>query len=248
MMKGGPGSSDPERIRYSAVSLADLITTAYDLEKYQIVGPKWIQEPKFDVSATLAPGSTKAQMHQMLQALLQERFGLEAHPETQELAVYSLVVDKNGPKLHIHKKEETPAAGDDIEIHDFVLGKDRLPVMPPNFPGHFMGMILPGKTMYRARDASAGEIAHLLTGCVDRPVFDETHLTETYDFGFAFSTEFQNPYDAKAVALRNSTAMYDPEVDAFGAVKSQLGLRLEPGKRQVQMLVLDSVHRTPSEY
>jgi len=42
----------------------------------------------------------------MLQTLLAERFKLKTHRETNEMAVYALVVDKDGPKLERADIEE----------------------------------------------------------------------------------------------------------------------------------------------
>ena len=54
----------------------------------------------------LSPAETKARREAMLQALLAERFKLATHRETKELAVYALVVAKNGPKFHALKADE----------------------------------------------------------------------------------------------------------------------------------------------
>lgn len=53
---------------------------------------------KFDIVAKMSDGSSKAQIPEMLQALLAERFALSIHRESRELAVYALVAVQNGPK------------------------------------------------------------------------------------------------------------------------------------------------------
>jgi uncharacterized protein (TIGR03435 family) len=39
----------------------------------------------------------------------------------------------------------------------------------------------------------------------------------------------------------------DGAPDIFGAVQQQLGLKLEPAKAQIEMLVVDHLERTPTE-
>lgn len=45
----------------------------------------------------------------MLQSLLEERFGLKVHRETQTKQGFALVVDKNGPKLKPAEASPVPA-------------------------------------------------------------------------------------------------------------------------------------------
>ena len=71
----------------------------YKVELYQISGPDWITTSRFDVQATLPAGATKAQIPEMLQALLADRFGLTLHREPKEQSVYALLIGKGGPKL-----------------------------------------------------------------------------------------------------------------------------------------------------
>src|SRR5580658_10452954 len=78
---GGPGSKDPERIDVQAYSMLGLLLTAYDVKDYQISGPSWIKDTRFDIQAKVPPGATRAQSDVMLQNLLVERFGLKIHHE-----------------------------------------------------------------------------------------------------------------------------------------------------------------------
>lgn len=94
------------RAEYNVMSLKDLIATAYGVKPYQITGPDWLGSQRFDIVATLPPGSCKDEAPRMLQALLEERFKLKAHRATEEHPVLALVVAKGGPKL----KESSGAA------------------------------------------------------------------------------------------------------------------------------------------
>lgn len=86
-------------------TLEELVMDAYDVKHYQLNAiPEWGQAPRgdrYDIRAK-APGATRptpAQVRQMLRSLLAERFHLKIHRDAKELAVYDLVVGKNGSKL-----------------------------------------------------------------------------------------------------------------------------------------------------
>ena len=106
---GGPGTSSPERISWRATILGNLIREAYGVKRLQVLGPQWIMtfddvDTRFDISATMPPGTSKERLNLMLRSLLEERFGVKVHWETQERPAYTLVVAKGGAKL----KESNP--------------------------------------------------------------------------------------------------------------------------------------------
>ena len=70
---------------------------------------------------------------------------------------------------------------------------------------------------------------------VNRPVIDKTGLTGTYDIKFEATPEFRINRDSDA-----------DRISVFTAVQEQLGLKLEPQKAQVEVLVVDHIEK-PSE-
>jgi uncharacterized protein (TIGR03435 family) len=76
----------------------------------------------------------------------------------------------------------------------------------------------------------------MLTRRLDRPVLDETGLKGTYDFtidltGLGFGGH--PPEDSGAPSI-------------FSTVQSDLGLKLESGKRPVKVLIVDSANKNPT--
>jgi uncharacterized protein (TIGR03435 family) len=100
---------DAARAEYIYMTLKQLLAIAYHVKEYEIEGPAWLGEERFDIEATLPAGASKDDAPAMLKALLQDRFKLEAHPDTEERKVLALVVAKDGPKL---KTSPPPAAFD----------------------------------------------------------------------------------------------------------------------------------------
>jgi uncharacterized protein (TIGR03435 family) len=229
-MRGGPGTSDPGQITYSSTSLKLLVAKAYDVEKYQIAGPSWLEVRKYDIAAKLPPGGSPEQFRLMLRNLLAERFSLAIHRETKEFPVYALVVAKDGQKLKVSGTGPETESADAPQVTTVSLAKDGLPVIPAGYQGHLIGMRVPGKTMLRAKGESLGDFAKVLTGMLDRPVIDLTGLTGQYDFGIAWSDEVHPT---------------EPGPDAFAAVQSQLGLKLESRKAALQMVVVDGAQQLP---
>ena len=89
--------------------------------------------------------------------------------------------------------------------------------------------------------------AQLQLRVLDRPVIDQTGLTERYDFTLNWRPdEFQFP---RATAAQRAAAVStgaDALPDLFTAVQEQLGLKLDATKALVDVLVIDKVSK-PSE-
>jgi uncharacterized protein (TIGR03435 family) len=100
---------DASRAEYIYMTPKQLIAIAYHVKEYQINGPDWIGDERFDIDATIPDGASRDDVPAMLQSLLKERFKLAAHTSTEEHKVLALVVGKEGPKL---KEAPAPSAID----------------------------------------------------------------------------------------------------------------------------------------
>jgi uncharacterized protein (TIGR03435 family) len=91
------------RVIMENVSLKKVTLWAYgipDDREYALAGPGWLTTEHFNVQASFPADALPAQVRQMTQALLADRFKLALHPETRQLPIYALVVAKNGAKIH----------------------------------------------------------------------------------------------------------------------------------------------------
>ena len=91
---------------FQFVSLSDLLVYAYRVKPYQIFGPSWIRDGRWDIVAKLPEGASQDRVPEMLRSLLVERFKLAAHHESREMPAYQLVVDKGGTKFQAAPPEE----------------------------------------------------------------------------------------------------------------------------------------------
>jgi uncharacterized protein (TIGR03435 family) len=208
-MNGGPGSRDPGQITVTNMGVGDLVANAYDVKSYQISGPPWMDSQRFDIVAKVPAGATKDDARVMWQNLLKERFGLALHHETKEMAMYALVVGKNGPKLK-ESVEDPPTAdgqassasgpsgpppppppGDgEPRRMNLTVGKDGMPQLPAGMrrPGVMM-MMMNGRMRMIGTKAPISRLVETLARQYDRPVTDMTGLTKNYDFTLDFAPE-----------------------------------------------------------
>lgn len=251
-LRGGPGTASPGQLT-GAETLKALLVRAYELKDYQVVGPAWIESERYEVTAKIPDGAAEAQVAPMLRALLEERFRLRAHRERREMPIYALVVARGGPKL----KESRGAAGEtEIVSPKFVAGANGLPEFAPgtDAPRSFE-IVLAGSDgiLYKrwARRETMQQLADRLTADLARAVVDRTGLNGRHDFTLTWAREGGGslprtgppPDQIESVAR---PVLGDGAVSIFAAVRAQLGLRLEPGKAPIEVLVVDAVERVPS--
>jgi uncharacterized protein (TIGR03435 family) len=101
---GGSFVMPPGRFTASNIPLKVLITNAYQLSFFQVVGgPDWIGTDRFDITAKAPDDAPPEQTRAMVRTLLKDRFKLVVHMETRDTPIYALVKaradDRLGPKL-----------------------------------------------------------------------------------------------------------------------------------------------------
>jgi uncharacterized protein (TIGR03435 family) len=144
--------------------------------------------------------------------------------------------------------------------------KDGLPILPKARPGHPMMFFGMGRARLQANTESMGDFAKTLSELVGKPVTDATGLTAKYDFtltwdgaggpGRGMPAVPPPPSAGGAAASGVGTTGNTPLAGAsdtetqptiFAAVQSQLGLKLEQKKGQVDVIVVDHVEKVPTE-
>jgi uncharacterized protein (TIGR03435 family) len=193
--------------------------------------PSWIDSERYDIEAKVEPSlrETLAKLsreernpirQQMIQALLRDRMKFAFHREIRELPVYTLTVEKGGPKLEASKPSASGLQQSFIwatSTHDGVVTLTGERVDIPSF-------------------------IRMLTLNSHRPVIDKTDgLTGKYDIKLSFV-----PEDGQVEMPEGPRPLEAPDPlgqDLVSAVKDQLGLKLQPGKAPVEMIVIDHIER-----
>jgi uncharacterized protein (TIGR03435 family) len=215
------------------------IAWAYHVQSSQVIGgPSWLDSDDYNIEAKVDEALTQDeklpfpqrmdQLRLMLQSLFAERFQLKVSHETREGPAYALVVATDGPKFQVQRPGEKASRR--------VTGPDGV-----TSQSHAMGL---GPGELRGFGMSMAELVALLSGQLGRPVLDETGLKGVYDILFLWTP---TPMATGFGISGSDASSVDPsEPSIFTVIQEQLGLKLEPTKAPVEVIVIDHVER-PSE-
>jgi uncharacterized protein (TIGR03435 family) len=228
------------RVNASNMPVRPIITFAYQLAQYQLIGgPGWLSSDRYDLVAkmeqdvalaTIIPGaSTPSPMQVALRNLLEERFKLKVHHETRDMDIYALVMARPGgapgPGLKPTTQDCAAAAA----------AARRGGPPPTGKPGEPFCGIQGGPGRLRFGGLPVASLAQAFSGPAGRMVVERTGLTGSWDFELTYAIEGRGGADAPPV---------DPNAPSlFTAIQEQLGLKLEPTKGPVDVLVIDSIDK-----
>jgi uncharacterized protein (TIGR03435 family) len=234
VMRGGPGTDDPERITFASVTMKRLLMVAYRVDENQISGPGWLDSPRYAIAAKVPAGADREQLLMMLKNLLAERFHLTLHHEMKDFPAYEMVIAKGGSKL----KPAVEAAP--------------VPSAPNPPPGRYYAASLePGVSRLTFNTVSISDLANALSFPLGTMggnmltvahIVDKTGLTGKYSFTLEFAG-YMGPGGAFA-ALTTDTPAKAPTL--FTALETQLGLKLNDKKTSLDVLVIDRIDKTPT--
>jgi uncharacterized protein (TIGR03435 family) len=231
------------RVTVTNVPLRFLITFAYQLTQFQLVGgPGWVGTDRFDMVAKLEgspefgmPGSGPDPIQRALRTLLDERFKLKLRRETRQMDVYALVIAKPGGAPGPALKPATTDCAALIKAGPRSSG----PPVPPPAAGVMPCNIMGSPGLIRFGGFPMSQFATMLVGPAGRMVIDRTSLAGNWEFELHFAAEQrgQPPGGAEATAA-------DPDAPSlFTALEEQLGLKLESTKGPVDVFVIEEVER-----
>ena len=231
------------------VTLRMLIDAAYKVDDSQVSGgPDWLNSERYDIEARidksvvdalekLSPDQRGLERRRMAQALLADHFNLSLHREVKVLAVYELVVAKNGSKLQEAKPGDTYPNG--------IVGLDGRTGMHGIFfagsGGPVTGQAVPISSLVDLLSPRLG----------GRVVVDKTGLTGNYDFTLHWTPDeseapmFKGTGDGQQ-GTDNSAQPDSSRTSIFAALEEQLGLKLVSQQGPVEILVIDHAEK-PSE-
>ncbi len=161
--RGGPGTSDPRLIRFSAISLEDILAEAFDVWWDHISGPDWMSGERYDIQALVPEHSTQGEVQEMLRNLLVERLHLAYRLETRPFEGYELVRVADAPRLQSSKanpNDSDPSDGGNT----IRLDSEGFPELPPGVKQRhavLTGAGGPGTTA-RFRETSMADFARWL--------------------------------------------------------------------------------------
>lgn len=221
---GRPGTSSPNRIVYSNVTLRGLLMAAYGAKAYRIIAPAWVDEERYAISANLPVGADVEALHLMLQNLAIERFRMTVRREQRKLPCYELAVRAGGPKMQESPHDSRSETKQTVEAD--------------------------GTIKTTAKRRSMVGLAQMIENLVDRPVFDATGLQGFFDFELRFAPD-PGMRTLGGVMPPVQLGLPAPSAgaggpDVFVAVK-ELGLHLNSRARDIEVFVIEQAERVPIE-
>jgi uncharacterized protein (TIGR03435 family) len=221
------------------VPLRVLVRDALAVQDHQLVDlPGWADGERFDITARAPGGATPQQWQPMLQALLRERFALATRRETRELPTYVVAPPRDGrpgPRL----RATPPATAEYCAAQQLPEGK-RPPVdaaIGNCGVGQSIGTV-------RGRDIPLTMLWRFVSQQAGRAIVDRSGLTGNYDFDLTWTPEMFANRATPAVVNGNTIDPNGPSL--FTALQEQLGLKLDPQRGPVDVLVIERLTR-PSE-
>lgn len=209
--------------------------------RFSILGDRLlIENQTVEIMIEMAYGVHPRQVVNAPEWTRSERFDVQGMPDIEgqpnvkqfQGMVRKLLEERFGLKLHMQKQE--------MPRYSLTVAKSGLKMTPtrsapdalPNENGNGDNSTM----TYTMTNVSVEDLAHTLGASLDRPVVNETGLNGRYDLTLKW-LRADAPADAGA---ENSVP------GLFTAIQEQLGLKMEPTKGNVDVLVIDHVER-PSQ-
>ncbi len=259
------------RVDLIKMDLRQLLWMAFEIDPFccrdRIPGAEPLGGVLVDIQATFPPGATRKQVPEMMRSLLIQRFGLRTHVEPRPTDGYELVVGAGGLQM----KEVQPAN----ELDTVFPPDPSVRIMSDSTQETVNGRVRTMNTFVKTAvirtitertrydrtftvsrthqiDAvrmSMPEFAALLWTNTGRPVLDRTNLTGIYAFSIELPPDaWQASISARAgiTTSRDGTPLNEPVAVSVPRGVERLGLKLEPRRIPVDIIVIDNIERVPS--
>jgi uncharacterized protein (TIGR03435 family) len=204
------------------ISAISLIEWAYAIPDTRILGaPDWARSTMFNIEGKGGPS-----VDQQLRNLTSD-----AGRKQKEKMVQALLADRFHLAMHSETRE--------LPIYNLMVAKG----------GSKLGAVQQSGSSVNTGNGrievqmsnSVAVLADELSKVAGRDVVDKTGISGRYDLKLHWT-----PDDRSAVAATDATSSPDSGPSLFTALEEQLGLKLEPAKVPVQVLVIDHIE-LPSE-
>jgi uncharacterized protein (TIGR03435 family) len=241
---------DGAQVRISMFSFKDYVATAYRVRPYQVSGPSWIDSERYEIAATLPPGTGQAaHVGEMLQSLLADRFQMKVHKEKKEFPVYALEVEKGGLKLQPLPPDPEGTVRE-AGVNAVGSGSEKGIAVSLGNGAYYTY----ANNRFEAKKISMAMLVTILERYLDKPFLDQTNVSGNFDLAFDLTEE-----DYRAMLIRaavNSGVVLPPqalkalEVGSNASLEAALqkaGLKLVSKKAPLDMVVVDEARKIPTE-
>jgi uncharacterized protein (TIGR03435 family) len=207
-------------------------------------GPDWVRSEHYTIDAVADGAADAATMSgPMLRDLLERRFQLKLHVETEQIPAWALTVAAGGLKMKEGActggaPSEAPvrSTADMVRRNLEAARRGETTAGPCGFAGMVDG---PNRLF-----VGAGAGIPSLGGFLGAPVIDRTGIPATVRFNYVleFAPDERTP-GPLALSRSNEPSDIPRAPDLFTALEEQLGLKLEPAQAPREFIVIDSIER-----
>jgi len=256
-MKGGPGTSDPERVTIQKAQLIDLMMKAFHVDWANVTGPEWIRGVGgqwYTFTATMPKDTSKHDFEIMFRNFLTEQFKIALHHEPGSFPAYDLVVAPGGPRLKASADQSDPTAPDShYGIPEMDSGG--FAILPPGRGSTVASGSKGMHAIYQQYSMSefATELMSFVTPQGDRRhyVVDKTGIAGRYDLKVKFDNRDSvirvGPDVQTALGAQDPLGPGSGLPTIFKALEQQLGLKLVKAKDiLVDTIVIDHAEKLPT--
>lgn len=211
-----------------------LLQYAYDgfsLPGQIVGGPAWTDafDARFQVNALAAGEPSRAQMQEMVKAMLADRFKLKVRIESREMDVYALVLARRDGTLGRGVRPTTLDC-------DALSAAQKAGDKTVRTCGT-SGMMNNGSTQkFTGTGVTMATVASIGQSTAGRPIIDRTGLTGRYDVELEYAGAMGRAGGAGILAD-------SPAASIFTALPEQLGLKLDAAKETMNVLVIEQVEK-----
>jgi bla regulator protein blaR1 len=209
------------------VPLAGIVAQSFRTNRSMLAGaPDWTASTRYDITGK-GPDPTveNPEVWEMMRSLLIDRFHLQYHIEHREMPVYALTVLPRGHTLTAAEKGRCAKAIKDGLLCGGIPG--------PGMPSPPYGLAI--------HNMPIGALITAIGQRAGRPIVDHTGLDGRYD---AVITWVPEGVKLEDLDVRDVPREYRPQnMSLSEALEKQAGLRLEPGRASMPVLVIDSISR-----
>jgi uncharacterized protein (TIGR03435 family) len=209
-------SPAPGRFRVTGFPLDLLIAQAYEIGQTRIIVPDWVRGARFDIEATMPPSTTSAQRLEMLRGLLEDRFSIKVTREVRSIPVLALTRVRDDGRLGPQLKQV----------------KQDCAVKAPDGSSVCRWSEVPGRRVARGLTWDEIPLASQVERYVGAPVIDRTKLSGQFDL----TLEWQE-------GLTEGPEQIQRPGSLEGALREQLGLKLEKTRADMEVLVVEQISR-----
>lgn len=223
-------------------------------------GPDWVRSEKYTIAAVTGSATdARTVQNVMLMSLLESRFQLKAHIETEQIPVFALTIAKGGLKMKRAAADDCiqPPPPDRPRIYGPAeQRRDYDSVKRGGMPNCGAGLHMIGPNAVniggavpigRLVDQLSVVFHDLLPNTTDGLlVIDKTGIPDTDTFNYFLEYAMDDDSPARAAlppALANRDADVPRGPNIFEALEKQLGLKLERDKGSREYILIDHIEK-----